>query len=172
METAARRGNQLVGNILRSLLPLVALVLLAVWLFWPRAGSPVHVIDPSDDIRGAGRVATYHVVSPQGLPPGWLPTSSYLDRPIAGVVTLEVGYYSPQGRYARYVQSNVGTADLLAAQISGATPDGTVLVGGQTWQRYRTGRGEIALALPGRATLLVTGSAGLDELTVLAGSLR
>lgn len=167
-----RRGNQTVGNILRSLLPLVALVLLAVWLLWPHAGSRVHAVDPTGDLRGAARVASYRVVSPQGLPEGWTPTSSRVDQPIESVVTVEIGYLTPGGRYARYVQSNLRTEELLAAQLPGATVDGTALVGTRTWQRYRTDRGETALVLPGPATLLVTGSAPTPDLTTLANALR
>ena len=167
------RGDKTVANILRSLVPLVALVLLAVWLWWPDAGSRVHVIDPGEDLRGASRIAPYQVVSPQGLASGWRPTSSRLDHPTSAVVTLEVGYLSPGEKYARYVQSNLRTDDLLGAQIAGATPDGTLAVEGQPWRRYRTDRGETALVLPGPVTtLLVTGSAGLDELSALAASLR
>jgi hypothetical protein len=166
------RGDRTVANIFRSLVPLVALVLVAVWLWWPEAGSRVHVIDPGGDLRAASQFAPYRVVSAQGLPPGWRPTSSRLDRPTSAVVTVQVGYLSPAGRYARYVQSNLRTDDLLNAQIPGAAPDGTVAVGGRPWQRYRTGSGETALVLPGAVTLLVTGSAGPDELSALAASLH
>jgi len=88
------------------------------------------------------------------------------------VVTVEVGYLSPGEKYARYVQTNLRTDELLAAQLPGAAADGTAMVRGQAWQRYRTNRGEIALVLPGTVTLLVTGSAGLDELSALAASLH
>jgi hypothetical protein len=157
---------------LRSLVPLVALVLFAVWLWWPDTGSRVQVVDPGEVLRAAGRFAPYHVVSPHGLPSGWRPTSSRLDQPTSAVVTVEIGYLSPGERYARYVQSNLRTDDLVGVQVPGATPVGSLAVAGQPWRRYRTARGETALVLPGPATLLVTGSAGLDELTTLAASLR
>ncbi len=172
MTQTAPGGNRTVADIVRALVPLVLLVLIAVWVFWPRTGTRVHVVDPSADLRGASRIASYHVVSPQGLPPGWQPTSSRVDQPTSTVVTVEVGYLSPGEKYARYVQTNLRTDELLAAQLPGAAADGTAMVRGQAWQRYRTNRGEIALVLPGTVTLLVTGSAGLDELSALAASLH
>jgi Protein of unknown function (DUF4245) len=166
------RGNKSVGDIARSLLPLVVLVVLAVWVLWPRVGSRVQPVDPSGDLRDAARIGLFAVESPQGLPSGWHPTSSDLGQPTDRVLTIQIGYLTPAGKYATYVQSNVGTSELLGAQIPGSTMDGTVQVAGQSWQRYRTGRGEAALVRAGPVTLLVTGSANLAELTTLAASLR
>jgi len=169
------RGNKTVGDIVRSLVPLVVLVVLAVWLLWPKTGARVQVVDPSGALRDAARIGLYTVVSPHGLPAGWQPTSSTVDQPTDRVLTVEVGYYSPAGKYARYVQSNVTSGELVRDQVPGSVPDGSAVVSGVSvvsWQRYRTPRGEIVLVRPGPVTLLVTGSAGLDELSVLAGSLR
>jgi hypothetical protein len=161
-----------VADLARSLLPLLAIILVVVWVRSP-GGDPVHVIDPSDDLRAATEVAPYPVASAHGLPAGWRPTSSHLTRPATRVVTVEVGYLSPAGRYARYAESNLGLADLIDAQVPGSTAAGTASVNGRTWRRYTTDAGETALVLPGeRVSLLVTGSAGLAELTTLAASLR
>lgn len=171
-EVVRPRGDKTIGDILRSLVPLVVLVVLAVWVMWPHAGSRVHLVDPSGDLRDARQIGLFTVQSPRGLSAGWQPTSSELDQPTAEVLTIQIGYLTPAQQYARYVQSNVRTDSLLDGQIAGATADGSVLVDGRTWQRYRTAKGELALVLPGKVTLLVTGSAGLDELTVLAASVR
>lgn len=166
------RGNKTVGDITRSLVPLLVLVVLAVWVLWPRVGSKVHQVDPSGDLRDAGRIGLFTVLAPTGLPSGWRPTSSRLDRPRPGELTIEIGYLTPGEKYARYVQSNVDTAALLGGQIPGAARDGSVRVGGRSWDRYRAARGELAYVLAGATTLLVTGSASAAELDVLASSLR
>jgi Protein of unknown function (DUF4245) len=166
------RGNKTVGDIVRSLVPLVVLVVLAVWLLWPKAGSRVQVVDPSGTLRDAARVGLYTVVTPHGLPAGWQPTSSTVDQPTDRVLTVEVGYYTPGRKYARYVQSNAPTAGFVGDQVPGSVPDGSAVVAGVSWQRYRTPSAEIVLVRPGPVSLLVTGSAGLDELTELAASLR
>ena len=50
---------------------------------------------------------------------------------------------------------------------------GTVDVGGQPWEQVRNGEGVLSLVrTAGRATVVVGGGAGLDELRTLAGSLR
>jgi Protein of unknown function (DUF4245) len=166
------RGNKTVSDILRSLVPLVVLVVLAVWLLWPKTGSRVQVVDPSGTLRDAARIGLFTVVSPHGLPSGWQPTSSTVDQPTDRVLTVEVGYYTPGQRYARYVQSNVPADRLVGDRVPGSVPDGSAVVAGVSWQRYRTPDGEIVLVRPGPVALLVTGSAGLDELTQLAASLR
>lgn len=170
--TGPSRLGKTVGDMARSLLPLLAIVLIVVWVRSP-GGPVVHVIDPSEDLRAATEVAPYPVISAHGLPTGWQPTSSHLTQPATRVVTVEVGYLSPAGRYARYAESNLGLADFIDAQIPGSTPAGAATVQGRSWQRYATGSGEIALVLPGRqVSLLVTGDAGLAELTTLAAALH
>jgi uncharacterized protein DUF4245 len=64
-------------------------------------------------------------------------------------------------------------ATALTSVLEQAATDGTQQVGGETWQRLTTERGETALTRSeGTATLVVTGSASDDELATLAGSLQ
>lgn len=157
-------------------LALVVAIIAVVLLVQRRTGGPaINVIDPSPAYAGARNVAAYQVRTPEGLPAGWRPTSARTDRPEPGRLTLRVGFVTPQGEYAQLVESDLPRDRLLAAELgAGARPSGPVAVGAQTWQRFPAPRsGDRAIVRSdGAVTYLVSGSAGLEELRVLAAALR
>lgn len=167
------RLNKTVVDLLRSLVPLILIVLVIVWLK-TSGGTQVQQVDPGPDVTAAARSASYQVLAPQGLPEGWRPTSSRLEKPTDSVTELEVGYLTPADKYARYRESDAGVQAFAAAQLAGAKKTGTTPVGTRTWDRYTTSTGELALLLPNagkQPSVLVTGSAGESELAALAASL-
>jgi hypothetical protein len=156
-----------------SLLPLVALIVIFVVVFQP-GGQPVQTVNPKPDLDYATHQMGAPVAAPQGLSAKWRPTSSDMGTPNAQhQLNVEVGYLTPKNQYAKFVESNRPVADLVRDVVAGSTRQGSVGIDGQTWTRYRTSRGEIAIAVQrGRISTVVTGSAGLGELQTLAGSLR
>lgn len=152
------------------------LAIIAVVLFVQQPdGKAIKVIDPSSAYAGARNVAAYPVSTPQGLPGGWRATSARTERPETGRLTLRVGFVTPAGEYAQLVESDLPRDQLLAAELSaGERPTGSVLVGSESWQRFPAPRsGDRALVrTDGKITFVVSGSAGLEELKVLATSLR
>ncbi len=157
-------------------MPLLLLILLAAWLRQP-GGQKVTQVDPGPQIAYAKRLATFPVLAPTGLAPGWRPTRSGVDAPAdptRGPVTLRIGYVTPSGQFAALVETGRQPPAVVTDEVPGSVPAGTVAVGGRTWQRYRTPRGEIALVGQPAAglTALTTGSASLDELVGLARALR
>lgn len=139
------------------------------------SGEAVKVVDPSSAYAGARNVAAYQVRTPQGLPARWRPTSARTERPEAGRLTLHVGFVTPEGEYAQLVESDLPRERLLAAELPvGAQPSGTVMVGSEQWQQFpsrRSGDRTIVRTDEG-ITFVVSGSAGLDELKIVAASLR
>lgn len=152
------------------------LAIIGVVLFvQQREDKAIKVIDPSSAYAGARNVATYQVLTPQGLPSGWRPTSARTERPETGRLTLHVGFVTPKGEYAQLVESDLPRDQLLAAELAeGAQPSGSVLVGSETWQQFPAPRkGDRAIVrTEGAVTFVVSGSAELDELKALAASLR
>ena len=108
------------------------------------------------------------------LPDGWRPTSvrtDAVDGAPGDPVTLEIGWLTPAEEYAGYVISDGTDVDALDDVLDDATADGTARVGGVSWDRRSTERGETALVrTEGSATLLVTGSAPDQELEALAAA--
>lgn len=174
---AARAARLSYGNMIRSLLPLVVIVLLiGAWTAFRQGPDkkPVKPIDPTSTEQLAAARAGYQVVVPTDLPEGYRPTSARTDAGKAAdgdPVTLEIGYVTPSDEFAGFVVSDDRSADPVKAVLDGADEQGTVDVGGEQWTRSTTGRGETALS---RATdgvvVVVTGSASDAELETVADS--
>ncbi|MGY1732373.1 DUF4245 domain-containing protein [Geodermatophilus sp. SYSU D01045] len=175
--TAAERANRMsAANMLRSLLPLVVIVLLvAGWVAFRQGGTdPVRPIDPTSSVRLAAERASYTVEVPAQLPDGYRPTSARTDAADAGdgePVTLEIGYVTPSDEYAGFLTTDDPDADRLTTVLDGAEDDGSVDLAGRSWTRLTNGRGETVLSLEtGDVTTVVTGSAGDDELETVAAA--
>jgi hypothetical protein len=165
------------ANMIRSLLPLVLGCLLVVGITAIRQNpdDPVREVDPSTAERAVAQLAGYQLLVPRGLSDDWRPTSVRTNAGQASPgdrVSLQIGWLTPAEEFAQYVVSDDPAATALTDVLEHATQDGTEQVGGDTWQRLTTERGETALTrTDGTATLVVTGSASDDELQTLAGSL-
>ena len=165
-------------DLLRSLLPLVVLILVMAWLYRPSDPAPVTEIDPGPAVSYAATIADFDVLAASELPSGWLPTSARVDPDTAGgPVGVTVGYVTPAGNFAQVVHSSVPAAQLLVDVLGeGYTDidiDIDIDIDADGWRRFETGKGEQALVLSsGDSTVVVTGSADLEELRVLAAALR
>src|SRR4051794_33574926 len=173
-----RAGRFNAANMAPSLLPLVVIILLVVrWNAFRQDGvDPVQTVDPSSSVQLAASRASYPLVVPTGLPKGYRPTSARTDAGRArqgDPVTLQIGYVTPSTRFAGFVESDDPRADALTAVLDGARQRGTLDVGGTSWTRSTTRRGETALwTRSGPVTVLVSGSAPEAELAAVAGSVR
>jgi len=165
------------ANMIRSLVPLVAICLVLVgWsALKTSGGDPIRTVDTSSAERAASQLAGYQLLVPRGLSDDWRSTSVRTNAGSASAgdpVTLAIGWYTPAEEYAGYVVSDDREATALTDVLDDATEDGEQQVGTESWQRLTTARGETVLTrTEGTATLLVTGSASDDELETLAGSL-
>jgi hypothetical protein len=176
---AMERANRFnYANMLRSLVPLVVICLAIVgWnAFRQSPDEKVHVVDPTSTVQLAAARASYPVQAPIGLSADYRPTSARTNAGNAAQgdpVTLEVGYLTPSEEFAGFVESDDPKAGPLRRVLDGARDQGTEEVGGQTWTRSTTERGETALSrVVGEATVVVTGSATDDELRTVAAAVR
>lgn len=149
-----------------------------VLLITPRRNeNAITRVDYRGDLAGLTAVAPYPVWAPEGLPAGWYPTSSRLTGTSGGPVAWHLGFYTPGKQYAALEESDErpgGHGGFIDRMTSQGRPDGTATVAGAEWARtFRKDKNQRSLVrrLPG-VTLVVTGTAGYDELAVLAGSLR
>jgi len=168
-----RRGFETAADMVRSLGLLLAVVLVVVWLQQRPAGDPVRVVDAEQTFRLAEQRADYPVRTPQGLGSGWRPTSSRATGE-GESLTVEAGYVTPAGQFARFASADRPAAELVASELGESRrPVGTVDFGGEQWQRYRGVREEEAyVRAESGVSLLVTGTASTEELRTLARSLR
>jgi hypothetical protein len=179
---ADRRARQTFANMLRSLAPLVVIVLAVVWWTSFRDGpdvEPVKAIDPSSTVQLAANRAGYSLLVPTGLPDGYSPTSARTDAGSAGEgdpVTLEIGYVTPSGEFAAFVVSDDPRADAVTALLGDATAAGSVQIGGDPWTRSTRLHDRDEEAVLSRSadgvTVVVSGSASERELETVAGAVR
>jgi hypothetical protein len=176
--SAARSARFTYANMLRSLLPLVVICLVIVgWQAFQREPEdPVRAIDPSTTVRVAADRADYTLVVPTDLPDGYRPTSARTNAVDAGEgapITLQIGYVTPKTEFAGFVVSDDPSAEPVRSVLGGAQEEGTVDLGGATWTRSTTERGETALSLvQDGVTVLVSGSASDRELETVAAAVR
>lgn len=172
--SSARLGKLTTANMLRSLLPLIVIVLALAYFCSPQDQDPVTEVDPSNSISLAASLTDVSLQVPE-LPESWRPTSVDVVGPTqgnSGPVTLTIGYVTPAEEFARYVVSTDPSSKLIEDLLKDAESAGSASLGGDSWEEFRTSRGEqLYLRIDGDLRLVVTGSASQDELSALAESL-
>jgi cytochrome c-type biogenesis protein CcmH/NrfF len=177
-----RRSKQTFANMLRSLVPLVLIILAVVWWTAFRQSAdvqPVKTVDPSTTVQLAANRAGYPLLVPTDLPRGYRPTSVRTDAGNAGKgdpVTLEIGYVTPKDQFAEFVVSDDPRADAVTGLLADATPAGSLQIGGDTWTRAtrlheRDEETVLSRTVDG-VTVVVSGSASDAELETVAGSVQ
>ncbi len=133
----------------------------------------IRVVSYADEVAAARRLAPRAVVAPEGLPSRWRPTSATLDRHGAAL-DLHIGFVTPADQYAGLEETTGDAGAFVRDRLgTGSEALSPVSIGGVTWQERRTAKGELALVRrSGSATVIVSGSARVDELSALARSLR
>ncbi|MEO3782476.1 DUF4245 domain-containing protein [Actinocorallia sp. B10E7] len=165
-------------------------LILAIFLITPTEDDePLpRTIDYTWDAKEFTRKAPYRTYAPEGLPAPWAATGSRLtgtNAPVKdaakGTVAWHLVLVTPSRRYAAFEQSNEdpdGPKGFVArmTNVPGSTPQnaaGRQTVGGLVWEQYHQ-RDKKQYSLVRRlpdSTIVLTGTAGYDELAVLAGSL-
>jgi len=167
-------GKMSAANMLRSLLPLIVMVLALAYFCSPQDGDPVVEIDPTNSINYAASLSEAQLLVPD-LPQSWRATSVDVVGPAdsqPGPVTLTIGYVTPDQEFARYVVSNDPDSELIAELLTDAETAGQPSWDGKPWDGFLTSRDErLYLRSDGDLQIVVTGSATEDELRTLAESL-
>lgn len=169
-----RLGKLTTANMLRSLLPLVVMVLALAYFCTPQDVDPVTEIDPSSSISYAASLTEGELLVPD-LEENWRPTSVEVAGPAdgqPGPATLTIGYVTPSQEFARYVVSTDPSSELVADLLTDAETAGGASLDGRPWEEFITSRGEqLYLRSDDDLRIVVTGSASQDELRTLAESL-
>ncbi|WP_242900963.1 DUF4245 domain-containing protein [Actinomadura terrae] len=155
------------------------LLVAVIVLITPRSNKEVlPTVDYASQQWAMRNDAPFTSYAPQGLPPGWRPTSSRLhglDEGGGRPVAWHLGFVTPSDEYAALEQSNEKAADYVPRMTNNRNPLGTQLVNGVTWTKYHRKdkkANSLARTLPDGVSLVVTGTASYEELAVLAAALR
>jgi hypothetical protein len=169
-----KRMRQTVGDMVRSMAVVLAVVA-AIWLLaWRPDPEPVKVVDTSQVVTLATMQAEFPVQAPAGLPTAWRATSARWEPTAesATVPVLHLGYVTPTDAYGQVTQSTARSDRYLGEQTAQGEPAGSVDIDGTTWQTYETGDRRSLVRDDGTVLTVVSGSAEWPELTALAASLR
>ncbi|GAA1099821.1 hypothetical protein GCM10009605_39660 [Nocardiopsis composta] len=159
-------GMAIAMGIIVGILLIMALV--ANW----RSGENIPSVDYRPDAEMLAETADFTAYAPEGLPDGWVPTST--DLSTGEPVTWKVGFATPEDRHAELLIGAEDPEAMVEAATGGGKRDGASQVGGEEWERYLDGS-ETRHSLVKRedgVTVIVSGGSGYEELEVLAGSLK
>jgi hypothetical protein len=184
---ARKRGRETVGDMARSM-ALVGGVVLALFLvvWWQRpeggAGASPRVVDVPGVVAAVRIGDVLPAWQPQGLSPDWRPTAAWFASagesaaPASGSLLL-LGYQTPAQSYAEVRQTDAPADAVLPDWTDHGRAVSPVTAGGRRWEHYEspsTGTQSLVTTHADgdrRIVVVVTGKAGLDELTELAASL-
>jgi hypothetical protein len=185
--TTRKRGRETVADMARSM-ALVGAVVLALFLvvWWQRpeggAGPTTRVVDVPGVVAAVKIGDVLPAWQPDGLSASWRPTAAWFARagesgaPASGSLLL-IGYQTPQGSYAEVRQTDAPADQVLPDWTNQGRAIGAVEAGGRRWQHYESEDSGTQSLVTTHVTgdrhivVVVTGKAGLAELTELAASL-
>jgi len=172
-ETDARSRRR-VGSLLAA--AVTCLILCALFLVaTPRPTTPLAVpVNYQGDLVKFRRAAPYPVLAPRSLPPAWQPVSSRLTLVPGGAVSWHLGFVTPSGGIASLEESSERPAPFILRMTNNGNMLPGVWIGGTWWsRRWRQDKDQRSMyrSARGAFTIVVTGTAGWQELSVLANSL-
>lgn len=151
---------------------LVLVLVAALVVLLPRPQEQVRQpVDVADAAAAARSAQAPHVVP--DLPDGWTATSArFTPQGVDGVPTWHVGYLTPSQRYAGLEVAAGVTPGWLEEQTSEGVDAGARDVAGVSWVERVSPDGARRSLVTERdgVTTVVTGTATLDELVVLAAA--
>ncbi len=168
----AQRPTRSVKAMARALVPLVVVVVAAVWFFSPRGTHETRRADVGGDLAYAGKIAGVALPRPRGLDASWRAVQSKVTTPpngTAGPVTVAVSYLTPDKVAATFAVSTSSLEQLLDNQVGDSDEQGSTPIGSRKWQLLRDGDGRTVLAgTLGHTSVVIAGKGDRAELTVLA----
>jgi len=172
---AKARGQETVGDAVRSLVVLGGLVAVVVGVY--TIAAPEEQLPPPVDYdhqwQVAGQQYDYPVLAPDPLPSGWRATSVEAESEAIGD-RWRLGLLTDAEEYIGLEQNGGEVQGFLFDRLDDFEADGESRVDGKTWQRwYETDDDpHRALVLEGDGVAtVVTGSVGYDELEEFVGLL-
>lgn len=161
------------------LLPILVITVLATRSL---DDHPVTVVDWQPVLAQARKAAPYHVLAPTNLPKEWRPTrvswTKVGDPGLNGQPmsrnTWQLGFLAPDDIYVALSQGDLKPAEFVKAETGDGVPDGTSVVGADTWERRVKGDGGTrSLVLSSAAvTTVVSGDTSYAALESYAATLR
>lgn len=178
---ARTRPNPPIIHLIVAMAVIMLPALLAVVWFTRIPPPPVNVVDPAPVVSQAATQAPYAVAVPKNLPDGWVCTRARWTpqgqpgvggTPSQGNV-FALGYLTPQQMYVAVDQTDADPASFVADVTRKGSQEGTSVVNGTSWTRYRSsdGRTRALVLKESDHVTVVTADLGYDALDAFAATL-
>ncbi|MCZ3387134.1 MAG: DUF4245 domain-containing protein [Actinomycetia bacterium] len=177
-----QRGFETIRDMVLSMSVVGAVVVGVFWtVAWqrPEVQGPVRPMVDVEQVFTDVRLGdTFPVLEPVDLPESWTATSAWFDTAeVSGAIgggVLHVGYLTPGGSYAEVRQTDGDAEAAIDEWVDGGVSVQEVAIADVVWRVVESAEtGKQGLVLSDRGvTIVVTGKAEMDELALLAGSLR
>ena len=164
--------RQTVGDMIRSMVVVLAVVVAILLVTWRPKPDPVRVVDITPALVAARSAAPFTIETPAlvDLRPTsarWEPTPASDSTPV-----WHLGYVTPQEEYLQVSQAMVSGDDFIAEQTAQGVAGETVMISGVEWRVYSSpDRISVVRTLDG-VTTVVSGTDVLEQIMTAAGSLR
>src|SRR6476661_443205 len=170
---AAKRANaSVIGMIIALVLSIGAFLPVVLMNPSPKSDGYHPDINVSAIAKNAAGVAGFTPVAPDTGDTFRSNYARWESGSGSGVATWEVGYLTPKDSFIGLVQTRQSNPTWLLQQTKNAAVTGTRSAGGLEWELRDTGKGERSMVLVhGGSTVILTGTAQLDEFTVLAAAI-
>ena len=167
-----RPMRQTVGDMLRSMFVVLAVVAAILIVTWRPKPDPVRVVDIAPALAAAQAAADFTIEVPAvaDLRPTsarWEPTVASDQAPV-----WHLGYVTPSEEYLQVVQSQVTDDAFVQEQTSGGEPGENVTIAGDDWRVYTAPERVSVVRIEDGVTTIVSGTDALDQVMTAAGSLR
>ncbi|MDI3212414.1 DUF4245 domain-containing protein [Arthrobacter sp. AL12] len=170
---AAKRANaSVMGMIIALVLSIAAFLPIVLMNPSPKTDGYRPNVNVSAVAQNAADVAGFTPVAPDAGDTFRANYARWQSGTGSGVPTWEVGYLTPKESFIGLVQTRQSNPTWLLQQVKSAPVTGTRNAGGRDWELRDTGKDEksMVLADAGGTTVILTGSAQLDEFTALAAA--
>lgn len=164
------------GRSLGLMIVIAAAVLLltpARGLVFPDKADKMQPVDYSSELTGFRELTGTSAFAPIGLPTDWRANAASLTHDASrNGVSMHIGFVTPDGKYAGLDESTMPAAVPMVLGQRGSSVTGAVTIGGVTWERRVSDRGEQAYTRSaGKIQLIVTGNATTAQLQLLCADL-
>ena len=163
--------KQTVGDMIRSMAVVLAVVGALLLVTWRPDPDPVRVVDIDPLVIVATAQADYPIVVPTlpGLRPTsvrWEPTEESGE-----IAVWHVGYVTEGDQYLEITQSTASDPLFLEKETGNGEISGLIDIDGQQWQYFTADTGNSLVGLLGGVTTIIQGTGTESELTQAVRSL-
>lgn len=167
-----RPMRQTVGDMIRSMVVVLAVVAAILIVTWRPKPDPVRTVDITQALVAAQSSADFAIGIP-ALPElrltsvRWEPTDAS-----DGQLVWHLGYVTPSEEYLQVSQSRIESDAFVDEQTSGGTSGERVVIAGQEWEVFTSPERTSVVRVADGVTTVVSGTDTLAQVMTAAGTLR